>query len=79
MCYAAQVIEECIVAKMGWTEASLAGPQPISLRGQERAAGRVDGVEATAEPLSGPHWTIDYEGRRNVSITDHNQYRGIVP
>ena len=67
MCYVTQIIQKYIVSEMGWTEESLAGPQAISLRSLEQAAGRVDGVEATAEPDSGPHWTIVHEGRKYVS------------
>lgn len=48
-----------------WKEGSLAGPQPITLKD------RSDGVKACAIPNENCHlWTIQHEGRNNVSYVD---------
>lgn len=51
---------------------SEAGPQPISLKGQKCDGDESDGVEASA-PLCSAHWTIEHEGRKNVSYTDYDK------
>ena len=72
-CCTTQIIETYIESKMGWTKGSLAAPSLISLRVQEQADGREDGVEVTANPNSGPHWEINYEGGRSVRYICQSQ------
>lgn len=61
-----------MIKKMGWMWGSEAGPQPISLKGQKCDGDESDGVEASA-PLCSAHWTIEHEGRKNVSYTDYDK------